>query len=382
MAEEIIKSISLYSDAGGSDKVYNVFMVKTEDGYLVKAENGPRLGRIVPAKSIPCPDEAKAQKKYDSLIKEKMTGSSRYRENPYAEKSENAAPAYATAMIDKVPSGAATMMLSEVVDDAHRERLLDDPSYVVEEKFYGVYTKAIVKDGEVTGSNKKGFVIGLPESIKKMLAAPGKSFVVDFELVGEHLYLFECPSINGGVPRAKYEDRKAALEELDIECDKIHIVRSSGTDRASKEALIEMVRERRGEGVVFKHLHAPYEDGISKYVLKDKFTASATVVVLEHSVGVRSVTYGATDAAGAMVRQGNVAIPLNMPVPGIGAIIEIEYLHANPGTHALQEPVYMGERVDQDLSDCKLSQLKYKGELDHEAINAPAPAKRRSAVPA
>jgi bifunctional non-homologous end joining protein LigD len=372
MSAEIVRSISLYSDANGSDKVYNVQIVKEGDGFLVNFQNGARLGRMAGGSKTPAPvDMAKAEKKFDALVKEKMNGSSRYRPNPFVEDADNATAAYVAPVSSKVASGAATMMLSEVKDEDHRQALLNDRNFVVEEKYDGVYTKAIVKDGVVTGSNKKGFVVGVYEVLQNALAGAGKTFTIDAEQVGDHLYVFECPGVNGGVPKSTYQQRKDALEGLGIEGSNIHIVRSSGTDRASKLAKIEEVRARGGEGVVFKDLRAPYEDGISKNVIKDKFTASATLVVLEHNTTVRSIVTGATDANGTMVRMKSVTVAPSAPMPAVGAIIEVKYLYAAPGTHALQQPSYKGLRPEQDLSDCVLSQLKYKVALDHDAVSDP-----------
>lgn len=54
-------------------------------------------------------------------------------------------------------------------------------------------------------------------------------------------------------------------------------------------------------------------------------------------------------ADGQSVPLGNVTIPPNFTVPTVGALIEVQYLFA---VRSLAEAVYLGERRDQDRSDC------------------------------
>ncbi|HZZ00926.1 MAG TPA: hypothetical protein VFE36_15300 [Candidatus Baltobacteraceae bacterium] len=53
-------------------------------------------------------------------------------------------------------------------------------------------------------------------------------------------------------------------------------------------------------------------------------------------------------------------------IPSVGDVVEIRYLYAYRGG-SLYQPVYLGKRTDMDQSDCKLSQLKYKGEGSESA---------------
>jgi bifunctional non-homologous end joining protein LigD len=41
-------------------------------------------------------------------------------------------------------------------------------------------------------------------------------------------------------------------------------------------------------------------------------------------------------------------------------VVEIRYLYAMPGSHALYQPVYLGVRDDLSVTDCVLDQLCYK----------------------
>jgi len=93
-------------------------------------------------------------------------------------------------------------------------------------------------------------------------------------------------------------------------------------------------------------------------------TASATDAahtVYLPNVGKRSVRVEAKDAEGNWHALGNVTIPPNHAIPESGSVAEIQYLYVGKVGGALYQPVYLGERGDQDEGDCLLSQLKYKG---------------------
>jgi bifunctional non-homologous end joining protein LigD len=64
------------------------------------------------------------------------------------------------------------------------------------------------------------------------------------------------------------------------------------------------------------------------------------------------------------VTAGNVTIPPNHPVPKVGAVVEVRYLYAIPGSGCLYQPVYLGVRKDVEPHECVVSQLKFKGEDD------------------
>jgi bifunctional non-homologous end joining protein LigD len=72
------KSISLYSDKGGADKVYNVFLVASGNDFKVNYQNGARGSTLTNGTKTASPvayDKAVAI--FDKLVKEKMAGSSK-----------------------------------------------------------------------------------------------------------------------------------------------------------------------------------------------------------------------------------------------------------------------------------------------------------------
>ena len=117
------------------------------------------------------------------------------------------------------------------------------------------------------------------------------------------------------------------------------------------------VKERGGEGIVFKLVAAPYQEGKSKYALKWKFKAQATVGVISVHKTKRSVHVAASTEEGFQV-VGNVTIPSNKDIPSVGQLIEIEYLYFFSGG-SLFQPAYKGPRPDKDDAD-DVSTLKLK----------------------
>lgn len=359
MNQKIIRSVRLYNDHNGSDKVINMRLIEVAGGFVMNYENGPNGGTMTPRTKTPTPVTlAEAEKEWDKLYKAKVKPNEYRIDGADVEDSSYTAP-----MQTKTSSGKANMMSGEVKDDSHRNELLNSSNYVVQEKFDGVFLKVIVKDGGVLGSNKKGLLINVPECLKSELSSSGKIFESDAEHVGFHLYMFELPSCDGMSAKSRYDQRHSLLCNLGVENTHIHIVSSSGTTRESKLAKIKEIKDRGGEGVIFKALDAEYVSGISPVIFKDKFKASATVCVISHNTGIESVMIGAFDSNGVMKTLNALSTPRGKPP--VGSIIEVEYLYANPKTDALQQGVFKSYRPEQDLADCKTSKFKYKTPLNH-----------------
>jgi bifunctional non-homologous end joining protein LigD len=123
------------------------------------------------------------------------------------------------------------------------------------------------------------------------------------------------------------------------------------------------VKGVNGEGIVFKRVDSRVSSGRPNSGgdwLKFKFTESASCCVLEINSGKRSVKIGLL-TSDQIIPVGNVTIPPNHLVPAAGDIAEVGYLYAYKGG-SLYQPVYLGKRLDLNMSACTLNQLKYKPE--------------------
>jgi len=188
--------------------------------------------------------------------------------------------------------------------------------------------------------------------------------VFDGESIGDVVYLWDVLEHEGRNLRPlPLAERRKILREVIKPGASVRISRVARTTQ-DKRRLLEEVRAARREGVVFKRDGSAYVPGLQTTDAewhKYKFLASATVRVMALNTGRRSVQVEAQDAAGAWHRLGNVTIPPNQPIPAVHAIVEVQYLNVARVGGSLYQPVYQRERADQDESDCRMDQLKYKG---------------------
>jgi bifunctional non-homologous end joining protein LigD len=134
-----------------------------------------------------------------------------------------------------------------------------------------------------------------------------------------------------------------------------------------KKEMIDLLRESKKEGVVFKRLDAAYAPGRPNSggpQLKYKFYATLSAVVAkvnpQRSVEIRLLNNEGWQPA------GNVTIPANHPVPTVGAVVEIRYLYAFRESGCLYQPTYLGRRTDVAQQECLAAQLKFKSTDEDE----------------
>lgn len=266
-----------------------------------------------------------------------------------------------------------------------------NPAWVALEKFDGERRAVQIncETGEVKGINRRGLYVPLPESVAYEASVFGRHFgegetiVLDGELIGDKLYVFDFgySSKKNIVHPETGEPDALALHECDFEfrhksldlsfflngeyriiSHKAMVLAPMASTEEEKAKLVAEVRERNGEGIVWKRRCAPYRAGRSADALKTKFIETASVVVGQTNGTKRSVGMLVLDEAGRMVDCGNVTIPANHEIPADGAIVEVAYLYAFSGSGRLFQPVYKGERTDIEASDCTRSQFKFRGE--------------------
>ena len=354
----IIKSIELRSIHAGSDKVYNVQLCEVDGGFVVNYQNGRRGGTLATGTKTKSPvANDKAQTIYERLVREKINGDSHYTIVG------SDATSAASLVTEKRLSGVLPMLPS-AVDESRVESLLSVDGVVMQEKFDGQRVLLIVTaDGGIIGSNRLGFVRPLPNALIEVAELSGllPGSVFDGELVGETYHCFDLLR-DGGMDRIgeSYERRREAMQIAWQRCVSplFRVVPTFYFDK--KGRALDRLRIANAEGVIFRDLKAPYTAGRTLSCLKYKFTESATLLVDGHEPAKRSVYLGSFDPSGRRVTMGKVTIPPNFTIPEVDDIVEVQYLYAFPGTHALAQPVYKGVRSDQTQESCILSQLKYK----------------------
>lgn len=347
------ETITLYFKEGSSDKVYTCSIEEQGGGFTVPFAYGRRGSALTAGckTTSPVPFD-KAKKIFDALVREKMAKGY----SPGA-----AGTPYVGTSSEKKATGIHCQLLNSI-DESEVERLIKNDTFIAQEKFDG---KRILLKQDASGLvaiNRKGLECGYPSEIGEDAARVGGDFILDGELIGDTLYVFDLLSYDGEDLREQtYYERKNRLERAAAGLGHIRAVKTAKTT-AEKKALFEQLKKDRKEGIVFKDRTAPYRAGrpnTGGSQLKFKFVATASCYV-ELVNSKRSIVLGLMEN-GIWKNVGNCTIPPNHEIPKAGQIVEIRYLYAYKGG-SLYQPVYLGVRDDLDEMACQLSQLKYKAD--------------------
>ena len=346
--------VTLYYREGSSDKVYQAALEPAANGFVVNFAYGRRGATLNTGTKTSSPvDYERAKKIYTKLVGEKKAKG--YTEGP------DGTPYQHT---DKQASGILPQLLNPV-EEAEVEALLSDDSYCAQEKFDGRHLLARKHDSNIEGINKKGLIVGLPETLVNELKTVPGSFILDGESVGDDYHVFDLLERNGENLRPfTYRERFTHLTTMLLlgrsEYRHIKLV-----DTAFKEwlkgALWERLRRENKEGIVFKRLDAAYVPGKPNRggpQLKFKLVATVSAIVAKINTQ-RSVEVSLFQGR-SLVSCGNVTIPPNHEIPQVGTVVEVRYLYAYQDSLALYQPVYLGARDDVEAGECVVSQLKFK----------------------
>ena len=350
---EECKSTSLYYREGTSDKEYHVRLEAKGGGFVVNTAFGRRGSTLSTGTKTSAPVYYDAALMiFDRLVREKKAKG--YTEGP------DGTPYQHTENQSQV-SGLMPQLLN-AVDEAEAARLTSNPSWAMQEKKDGKRLLLRKTNGTIEGINKKGLLVGVSETVIKTARDLKGDFVIDGESIGDYLHAFDLLFRNGEDLRTKpYRQRYGALLTLLAGGLPKHVkVVSCWTDPIDKASWLHTFKEQKAEGVVFKLMNAPYTAGRPNSggsQLKHKFIATLSAVVAkvnqQRSVGLRLLNHEGWQPI------GNVTIPPNQPVPPVGAVVEVRYLYAYPDG-SLFQPIYLGERSDVEVTECGVSQLKFK----------------------
>ena len=195
-----------------------------------------------------------------------------------------------------------------------------------------------------------------------------KNAIIDGELIGQTLFVFDLIEINGdNLQKEPYGERHTQLYELLVNA--MGMSRTNGTIQIVDFAFMDLSYEKvmafesfkaKGvEGVVFKKICSPYTQGRPNSggdQLKFKFTESVSAICSGANGEKRSVSLALVDETGCDKFVGNVTIPANHAVPKDGEVVEVRYLYYFKGG-SLFQPVYLGVRDDVLPSECVISQI-------------------------
>lgn len=358
------KHVSLYFQQGSSDKEYHVHLRAKgsgQSGYVVDIEYGRRGSSLTYSTKTPSPvDLDEALKLFEAQVhSKKLKG---YTEGP-------GQTPYVGGDKEQKISGVLPQLLNRISEEELNE-YFDNDTFCMQEKKDGKRLLLSGSEGNIEAINRKGLFIGFPQSILECLSTQKHAFIIDGEIIGEVVWLFDILEFGGADMRKKpYTERFKMLNDkfgkLDKEGSAIRIVPAYFTP-ASKRLAFKQLEAKGVEGIVFKRLSSLYTVGrpASKgNQLKYKFTETCTVQVSGLVPGKRSVFVSALNGK-TLIELGKVTVLPNFDVPKIGDLIEVEYLYRH--VHgALYQPVFLGVRDDLDGPD-QISSMKLKEGIDLE----------------
>jgi len=221
----------------------------------------------------------------------------------------------------------------------------------------------IQKEGdEITGINRRGLIVAIPEPIRQAVAQIACDVLIDGEAVGDTLHAFDLLEMKGqDLRQHRYIERHAGLLMVIPSNQPTLRWVSTAINPDDKLEIYEDIRLGNSEGVVFKEIDAPYSPGRPNSggpQFKFKVVESASFIVTGHNAK-RSVTLGLFDG-NELTGAGNVTIPPNHAIPEKGAVVDVRYLYAYRESGSVYQPVYLGSRDDIPAADCTTDQLKYK----------------------
>jgi bifunctional non-homologous end joining protein LigD len=371
---EIIDQADLHFQSGPSDKVYHVRIIKNDDGtFSVPFEYGRRGSTLTTGEKVSGVTAGSARVQFDKIVKEK-TGKG-YRLMGNAAGAKPSAPAVTTAAKPDagIDTGIHPQLLNEVAEE-DLDALLDDPAWMLQEKMDGHRMMVRVSSNGVTGINRLGRTVRLPETVQEAFTHVLGKAIFDGELVGDVYYAFDLLE-DGAVdirPLPTSQRHQRLVQRCQpLSADVVKVV-ATYTDARTKRVMLKRIEQRKGEGIVLKR-DAPYEPGRPNSggsQLKFKLYATATVKVAEGREGKRSVAImgrrGLLGEVGEDVPLGNVTIPPNHAVPTPGQMVDVRYLYAYPLGGSLYQPTYLGPRSDKLEADA-IETLKYKAEVAEAA---------------
>jgi len=345
---------TLYFKSGASDKVYSASVDGNEaDGYTVNYAYGRRGATLTTGSktSTPVTHDA-AVKIFDKLINEKMA-------KGYTP-GEDGAAYQQTAKAGQV-SGLLPHLLNSI-EEQEATRLVNDPNWLMQEKFDGRRLILRKTGTQVEGINKLGLVISVAEPIVAAALKFEQDFTLDGEVIGDTYHAFDLLSIGG----VDIRDKECVYRVCELgsvllsQRQKSILLVSTWVDPEDKDDALVGLRALNAEGAVFKRKDSVYTagrpaSGGSQRKLKFYATLSAVVAQVNEK---RSIAVSLLDGED-WLWVGNCAIPPNKKVPNVGDVVEIRYLYAHQGG-SLYQTVYLGTRDDVLPPECLVSQVKYK----------------------
>ena len=266
---------------------------------------------------------------------------------------------------EKQSSGILPQLLNPI-EEADVERLLHDDDYCAQEKFDGRHILIRKQDMQIEGINKKGLLVGLPETVLNDIGNLPGNFIPDGESVGDDYHAFDLLELNGEDLRPlHYRARLTRLMNLLASAQHPHV--RHGPDRVhgrTEDRIVAAAAPGKPRRNRVQAIGCALHTGQAQ-----QRRAAVEIQVLRLVVGGCRPGEPATQCRTAIARQGrlescgNVTIPANHAIPKVGAIVEARYLHAHreSGVPCISRFIW-GRVMTLNPANVVVSQLKYKAE--------------------
>lgn len=265
------------------------------------------------------------------------------------------------------PKLPAPMKL-ETLADGDAGSVISSEEWVMEQKVDGTRCTATVRaDGSCWFGNGSGETLSHAASaihfnaIEQALPHLDEDYTLDGELLWTgHYWVFDLIQFGDEKMESRWSIRAAALarlfEDLEIK-EPVHLL-PTAYSLEEKRDLLRRVEAQGGEGVVLKHVDAPYVQGTrSLKQLKVKFTKTVDCIVTERDSDGKCnahLSLYSNDRVG-LVGIGKCSM-IGKPDAQVGDVVEVRYLYATDDL-TLFQPTLLKPRFDKKPEDCLMSQL-------------------------
>ncbi len=346
---KIYMNTNLHYKAGSSDKVYQVQIENSGEGFVVNFQYGRKDSALSSGTKTLFPvNKEAAVKIYDKLIQSKKA-------KGYTE-SLSGTP-YGSSSNENKVTGIHAQLLTPI-EETQIESFLTNDNIIAEEKYDGKRLLIRKEGNKIEAINRTGLVCGMPTIISEQLLKTRKDFILDGELVGDVFYVFDILSFSGeSLTKNSYLYRHTALAALNLNSTNIQTSQIYKSTEEKRNLFLHLLANNK-EGIVFKNLYADYVAGRTDRQVKFKFQSEATCKVFLIDSQKRSMHLTVIDDLGNDINVGKCAIPVNKQIPKVGEFVEIRYLYFFENG-SLFQPFFKSLRDDKNKAD-SLSSLKRK----------------------
>lgn len=259
------------------------------------------------------------------------------------------------------------MLAKEVTDVGELSRLIYSDSHHAQPKLDGDRVVIEVVDGEVRALNRSGQPkvknIGSNHLAPFLHLTEGR-WVFDGEIVGRTLHVFDLPAAGA------YHDESATWLTRLTNLNRVGPVLFEGHEEvklvatarsaATKRELLDSLRSKGGEGVIFRDATGAYESGKrSSVLIKHKFLNEADCIVTEVSPGGKdSVVLSVYAEDDELLVVGQASTIGKSPSPKVGDVWEVRFLYiVDPAFPRMVQPRLMRKRIDKTAEECSIEQF-------------------------